>query len=170
MNVALVLPAWGPDRISVAESLHPETSPDAIAADQQLVVHNELPSVRMAWKRFGAEPTRAQLIDSLSHATDLTRWTVERRLAELGHLTDPAAPHTKVKRRTDDERQAVVVAFLKEQKDYVTVEKIAVETELPPRVVRNIVCWDRGKLFIRRALSKVSHNGQCFEYKLREAT
>lgn len=145
IDVSLIAPAPG--------ALRRETEPGAIAADQEEAVFGEIPSVRRAWLRFDCEPTDAQLIDCLSHATDLPRWSVHRHLAALGVIPPPRdAASPAEKNRVGDRRVKAVVGWLATQSDYAGVDAIARGAKLTRAQVKSVLQWEAGRFCrVRRA-------------------
>ncbi len=156
------------DAAPYSTPLHADTSPAAIASDQRDALSAELPLVLAAWRSVRRYPTVPQLIDCLSHATDLPRWTVERRLVELGVIAKPKPVQTRaVASKAGDERFKIVVAWLKKHKRYATSREIADGTGLSRKQVRSIVGWER-KQFRRDSTGSISAKTHNFVYQLKD--
>ncbi len=156
------------DTAPYASPLHDDTSPASIAADQCDALSVELPIVLAAWRSIRRYPTTAQLIDCLSHATDLPRWTVERRLVELEIIAKPKPPQPRAAAsKAGDERFKVVVAWLKKHGRFATSREIADGTGLTRKQVRSIVDWER-KQFRRDSTGSISARSHNFVYQVKD--
>lgn len=142
---------------------HPDSSPESVAAAQLEAVHLELPSVLRAWTARRLYPTDDQLIDCLSHATDLPIWNVRRKLEELGTIN----PVSERRPPDEAERTKIISDYLATRGDeFTTLPKIAQETKLKALAVRSVIVWNT-KLF-ERTVIHYNHKAHRYAYRLKK--
>ena len=146
-----------------------DTTHAVIEAAQRKAVMEAMPFVVDAFASVGAYPTEAQLIDAVSHASDLPVWNVHRALSHFEIVSPPKGPlSAKQKRNVGDKRQDKVVKWLSKQTKYMTVLEIAKGTKLTPHQVRTVVSWEPNP-FCRIAITtkQLTSNSGRYAYQLK---